>query len=221
MKKIFTLLIMILITMVPSMNIRAEEAKSEAERIDQAEDKNIAKIMNGLNVMSAGPGYPGEYYIKNEYGVIKEDIKYDSFVNKLQKAVEEYNNCHDIEIEWKKRDDTVKAYYFSIYSKNLSYLENPVSYIGETAYIRKGEWLYWECSQDFGKGKSGTIFSDGLTAVTVKGVSYLDAEGNNISASFEEAEEIDWGKIRMLLIFDEKGTNLGWIYHTYLTGEND
>ena len=133
---------------------------------------------------------------------------------------EDYSNpCHEPKIEVCidiMRDDWVSVDFAS---ENLYYIENTPTDIGKVAYVREGEWNYWESSEGFGSGKSGTV--ETAEAVIVMGVSYLDEGGNILSSNFDDSEEIKFADLRMLHIRSIEGDDLGWIWPLYLVDPHD
>ena len=203
MKKLATVFTMVVLMMMSSLIVQAKEAETSQEKVQ------VQKMINGLEEAKkpAGKAYPNEYYIYESY-VVEVDNR-EKFILELKAAVEEYNGCHE-EIEVYV-EITIDGYILVDFaSENLYYIENTPTEIGKAVYVREGEWTYWEKSEGFGSGKRGTIGT--AESVIVKGVSYLDEDGNIISNSFNESEKIRVKELRMLHIYSIEGDDLGWIW---------
>lgn len=212
MKRLATVLTMVVLMMMSSLTVQAKEAETNYQ-------EKIQSILNELEYakIPAGEAYPDEYYIHTGCGLEVENC--EEFISELRSAVEEYNSCHEQQIEVYidiTGDDWVSVDFVS---ENLYYIKNTPIHIGKVCYVREGEWNYWESSKDFGSGKSGTIGT--AEAVRVTGVSYLDEDGNIISTSFDDSEEIRSADLRMLHICSIEGDDLGWIWPLYLVDPHD
>lgn len=202
MKKLAIVFTMVAMVMMSSLTVQAKEGETSQEKIQ--------RMLNNLEDAErpAGKAYPNEKYIAKGYAETVENK--EEFISELMIAVEEYNSCHQkkIEVDYEiMRDDYISV---DFYSENLYYIENTPIYIGKVAYVREGEWNYWESSENFGSGKSGNIETS--SAVIVTGVSYLNEEGNIISSSSSGSERIQVTELRMLHISSIEGEELGWIW---------
>lgn len=208
---------MMTLLMVSSLTVHAKDTDSSTENTRNSKEE-VERMLNGLEERPAGRGYPNDNYISMHYVFRLDRIDYDSLERELQEAVEVYNSCNELEIEAKI--STVSEGYGEVCfsSKNLYYIEHTPIYIGQRAYVRAGKWKYWESSENLGSGKSGTIEAkEGeQIAVIVTGVSYLNEEGEIISSTFNDCEEIKFAELRMLHISNEEGVDLGWIWPLYL-----
>lgn len=205
MKKLVTVFTMVALMMMSSLTVQAKGTNS-TEDIGTAE--RIDKMLEQLEVQKAGKAYPGELYISAGYVIRMEE--YEDFKKEIRGALEKYNSCHELKLEVDIRIFSEDYAAVDFYSENLYYIENTPIYIGKACYVREGEWNYWESSEGFGSGKSGTV--EGGDAVIVTRVSYLDEDGNIISTSFDDSEEIRFADLRMLHICSIEGDDLGWIW---------
>lgn len=211
MKKLVTVFTMVALMIMSSLTVQAKDAETSEEK--------VKSMINELDDAKepAGEAYPDEYIIHTGCGLQVENC--EEFISELRTAVEEYNSCHEQEIEVYidiTGNDWVSVDFAS---ENLYYIENTPTDIGKVVYVREGEWSYWESSKNFGSGKSGTI--ETAEAVIVTGVSYLDEDGNIISTSFDDSEEIRFADLRMLHICSIEGDDLGWIWPLYLVDPHD
>lgn len=209
MKKLIAFAMMILL-MVSHLTVQAKDTNTEP--ITAKEE--VEKMLAGLVVSPAGRAYPGDNYIKTGYGIMLEKLDMTSFEEELQKAVETYNECHDLEIEYTIRLFSEKYGGVDFQSKNVYYMEHTPDYIGSRARVAEGRWKYYESSKNFGSGKSGTIeVKDGETKnVIITGVAYMTEEGSIISSDFNDGDDIKFAELRMLHISTEEGVDLGWIW---------
>ncbi len=211
MKKLVKVFTMVALMMMSSLTVQAKDAETSEEKVQ--------RMISGLEDAKrpAGKAYPNEDYIA--IGYAEEIENCEEFRDELRAAVEEYNSCHEQKIEVCidiMRDDWVSVDFAS---ENLYYIENTPTDIGKVAYVREGEWNYWESSEGFGSGKSGTV--ETAEAVIVMGVSYLDEGGNILSSNFDDSEEIKFADLRMLHIRSIEGDDLGWIWPLYLVDPHD
>ncbi len=211
MKKLVKVFTMVALMMMSSLTVQAKDAETSEEKVQ--------RMISGLEDAKrpAGKAYPNEDYIA--IGYAEEIENCEEFRDELRVAVEEYNSCHEQKIEVCidiMRDDWVSVDFAS---ENLYYIENTPTDIGKVAYVREGEWNYWESSEGFGSGKSGTV--ETAEAVIVMGVSYLDEGGNILSSNFDDSEEIKFADLRMLHIRSIEGDDLGWIWPLYLVDPHD
>ena len=211
MKKLVKVFTMVALMMMSSLTVQAKDAETSEEKVQ--------RMISGLEDAKrpAGKAYSNEDYIA--IGYAEEIENCEEFRDELRAAVEEYNNCHEQKIEVCidiMRDDWVSVDFAS---ENLYYIENTPTDIGKVAYVREGEWNYWESSEGFGSGKSGTV--ETAEAVIVMGVSYLDEGGNILSSNFDDSEEIKFADLRMLHIRSIEGDDLGWIWPLYLVDPHD
>ena len=211
MKKLVKVFTMVALMMMSSLTVQAKDAETSEEKVQ--------RMISGLEDAKrpAGKAYPNEDYIAIGYAEEIENCV--EFRDELRSAVEEYNSCHEQKIEVCidiMRDDWVSVDFAS---ENLYYIENTPTDIGKVAYVREGEWNYWESSEGFGSGKSGTV--ETAEAVIVMGVSYLDEGGNILSSNFDDSEEIKFADLRMLHIRSIEGDDLGWIWPLYLVDPHD
>ena len=211
MKKLVKVFTMVALMMMSSLTVQAKDAETSEEKVQ--------RMISGLEDAKrpAGKAYPNEDYIA--IGYAEEIENCEEFRDELRAAVEEYNSCHEQKIEVCidiMRDDWVSVDFAS---ENLYYIENTPTDIGKVAYVREGEWNYWESSEGFGSGKSGAV--ETAEAVIVMGVSYLDEGGNILSSNFDDSEEIKFADLRMLHIRSIEGDDLGWIWPLYLVDPHD
>lgn len=198
--------------MVSTLTVQAKQAETYQEKVE--------RMINELedDKIPAGKAYPNESYIYTGYGLRVGDR--EEFISELRLAVEEYNNCHEQDIEVNidiMRDDYIFFVFFR--SENLYYIENTPTKIGKAVYVREGEWNYWESSFGFGSGRRGTVKSG--NAVIVTGVAYMDEDGKTISTNFNESEKIRSTELRMLHICSIEGDDLGWIWPLYLVDPHE
>jgi len=207
MKKLVKVFTMVALMMMSSLTVQAKEAETNYK-------EKVQSILNELEYAKkvAGEAYPNEYYIHTGCGLHVESC--EEFISELREAVEEYNRCHEQQIEvyiditgndWVSVDFT---------TENLYYIEHTPIDIGKVCYVREGKWNYWESSENFGSGRHGTV--EGGDAVIVTKVAYLDEDGNIISSCFNDSEEIRVEELRMLHICSIEGDDLGWIWPLYV-----
>lgn len=197
--------------MVSTLTVQAKEAETYQEKVE--------RMINKLEYAKkpAGEAYPDEHYIHTGCGLQVENC--EEFISELRTAVEEYNSCHEQEIEVYidiTGNDWVSVDFVS---ENLYYIENTPTKIGKVVYVREGEWNYWESSFGFGSGRRGTVKSG--NAVIVTGVAYMDEDGKTISTNFNESEEVRFAELRMLHICSIEGDDLGWIWPLYLVDPHE
>ena len=206
MKKLATVFTMVALIMMSTLTVQAKDAETYQEKVERM----ISKLEDYKR--PAGKAYPNEYYIGIGYAEPVENC--EEFISELRTAVEEYNSCHEQQIEVGidiMRDDWISVDFAT---ENLYYIENTPTKIGKVVYVREGEWDYWETSLGFGSGRHGTV--EGGDAVIVTGGSYMAEDGNIISTNFNESEEIRFAELRMLHICSIEGDDLGWIWPLYL-----
>lgn len=210
MKKLATVFTMVALVMISSLTVQAKEAETSQEKVQ--------RMINELEAVErpAGRAYPNEYYIFKGYTELVEDS--EEFISELRTAVEEYNSSHEERIEVDIEIMTDDYISVDFYSENLYYIENTPTDIGKVVYVREGEWNYWESSENFGSGKSGSI--ETASTVIVTGVSYLNEDGTIISSSFNESDRIKVTELRMLHICSIEGEDMGWIWPLCLVDPN-
>lgn len=140
---------------------------------------------------------------------INNMVNYDRLMQKLGKVVELYNASFDVPIKLIDKSNSegnLAAIYFEVAS-----ILNPVSYLGQFATVTSENAVYWESSEGFGSGSSGSIKVGSV--VLVDKVSYLDEDGTILNVnSLEDSDlEIDISQMLMLHIWSIDGKDLGWI----------
>lgn len=202
-----------------------EELMNSSQSITSQEDKYLSWLINGINKTQTIPAYHDTRYIKYGIGGIAlEKVDYDRLMQKFQRVIDLYNDHHDLQLEITPKILNELYLQVNVDSTNLDYLENPVTSVGQLAYLESRSStgaVYWESSQNFGSGKYGmatinNAYIPNDLIVTVNGVAYLDDNGNVLSSSYGTTQEIETIEKRMLHI-SANGMDLGWVYPTNLT----
>lgn len=244
MKKIFALVTIVLAVILSSFTANAEvksaskeaaddstltlevieelswkELVDKAQYVSSEEDQYIKWLVINIGKRNMIPEYHNTEYIKcSVSGISTDGIESRRLTRKCEEVINLYNSSHSLElildISYKNSRLNIK-----IKSKNLKYLEHPVTQVGQSAKIELGA-LYWQSSQSFGSGKYGIVSKENRNIpdnyiVTVDGVAYLDDNGNILSAEFGNNSKIELFNKRMLHISAD-GSDLGWVYPTHL-----
>lgn len=169
-------------------------------------------------------------YILSRNGMVYlEKTTYDVICQKLQIIIDKYNVANDIQIKLYTKQYTDDPGHMNITLLSSNY---PATYVGQTVQLKRGA-LFYESSKHFGSGNYSTTFYIDCVGygfeqfsyipndymVLVNGISYLDDDGNIISATYMTFDEImaqnmhisiDFSKTYMLHICTSQ-TDLGWL----------
>ena len=196
-----------------------EELTVKSNTIVSDEDMYISWVINSINNPSSVPCYPGDPYISFTITDIPINrINPERLICKLDRVIALSNYYHpELQVTMCPKILNAFEMQIDIDSTNVAFMNSPVTYVGQSAYIRPDS-LYWEKSETFGAGKFGRIIPENPyipdeCIVQVTGVSYLDDNGNVISSSNKNEINI-WSK-RMIHV-SVNGTDLGWVYPTDL-----